>query len=73
MTRAALDALVPLVILLAMSVMWSRWHRRYDTSFPAAAGAADQVADIAATILSGCGLTVVTVALFLLTLWWLWR
>lgn len=35
--------------------------------------AAEQAADIAETVLSGCVMTVVMVALFVLVLWWLWR
>jgi hypothetical protein len=73
MTPAVLDTAGVLAILLAMSVMWNRWHRCYDDSFPADGGPAEQAADIAETVLSGCGMTVVMVALFVLVLWWLWR
>ena len=73
MTDAALDTAGVLAILLAIAVVSRRWHRRYDTSYPADGGPAEQAADIAATVLSGCGMTVVMVALFVLVLWWLWR
>ena len=63
MTRAALDTAGVLAILLAIAVMSRRWHRRYDTSYPADGGPAEQAADIAATVLSGCGMTAVMVAL----------
>lgn len=38
MTPAVLDTAGVLAILLAMSVMWNRWHRCYDDSFPADGG-----------------------------------
>ena len=73
MTPVVLDTAGVLVIMLAIAVVSRRWHRRYDTSYPADGGPAEQAADIAATVGSGCGLSVVMVALFLLALWWLWR
>ncbi len=73
MTPVVLDTAGVLVIMLAIAVVSRRWHRRYDTSYPADGGPAEQAADIAETVLSGCGMAVVMVALFVLVLWWLWR
>ncbi len=73
MTRVALDTAGVLAILLAIAVVSDRWHRCYDDSFPADGGPAEQAADIAATVGSGCGMTVVMAVLFVLVLWWLWR
>ena len=73
MTRVVLDTAGVLVIMLAMAVISRRWHRRYDDSYPADGGPAEQAADIAETVLSGCGMTAVMVALFVLAVLWLWR
>ena len=73
MTPVVLDTAGAVAILLAIAVMSRRWHRRYDDSFPADGGPGEQAADIAATVGSGCGMTVVMVVLFVLVLWWLWR
>ena len=73
MTRVVLDTAGAMAILLAIAVMSRRWHKRYDDSFPADGGPAEQAADIAATVLSGCGLSAVMVALFVLAVLWLWR
>ena len=73
MTRVVLDTAGVLAIMLAIAVVSRRWHRRYDTSYPADGGPAEQAADIAATVLSGCGLALFMLALFMLAVLWLWR